>query len=997
MKYICFICLLLDGVLAVYYAIQLFCSREKRYIENRILAFLCLASAAWSFGFGGLVMQKGTEHAYFWWMLGLAGVFLYMTAAQLLAVVVSGVSIRFRQVLYWTAVPGAAAYLITANSAVSFRLGRMGMTAHLENRFSRHVDMIYLVSAAAVITGAAVYMLKKSEAGRLKAFAKKLLMVQILLMAGDILDGVFPMAEIFGVMGSSVTQCCGMVILYYAVNVINHTKINIMNMSEFIYYSLAMPVLVYDAERKLHIMNDAAVHFFGTSRELSALENIKISQLFAVDEQEVFQFEESHQDIDAVSQKSRIYCSLAVSKITDIYGDIIGYIIIVTDLSERIKAVHDLEEAKYEAEAANHAKSTFLAKMSHEIRTPMNAIIGFSELALKLELTQQVREYIEDIKTSSDNLLAIINDILDISKIESGRMELVCAEYYPVKIFRDVYLVIHTQAANKGLRFRMEIGSDIPRKLYGDKIRIRSILINLLNNAVKYTKQGSVVLKADLVKKQGEQAFLQFQVEDTGIGIREEEKDRLFQIFSQLDQRVNYGVEGTGLGLAIVKGYVTLMGGYITVDSIYGRGSVFTVVIEQKILDETPLNKNFYTLEEDDAQECGIGSIKIHGVHVLVVDDNFVNLKVAQSSLRYYGLEVDTASSGEEAVRLCREHDYHMVFMDQMMPQMDGIEAMRRIRSLNAHYAAGGSCKMIVLTADAVTGVRKRLIKLGFDEYLGKPMDYRQLERLFFKYLPEESIEAAASSEKHPAGVQPDRVESVGKQTAEVQTAETQPAELQTAEIQSCEKQAAGIQQILLCADVRQGICHCGGRVKDYLSVLQAVYERSGSQLEQLRHMLDEADYENFIIQVHALKGTALNIGAAYVSDLAKQLEQAGKAREYAYIRAHIDEFLKNYDELLAQTKAVLIQHELPAQEPEGKNGAGFSETKIIGMLQETGQCLEDFDYAKAAQVIRMLDAQSVPKPYQETAHRLNQWMDNMDIDKVQDEISRILEDHSKN
>lgn len=375
--------------------------------------------------------------------------------------------------------------------------------------------------------------------------------------------------------GSSLTQFWGLIVLYHAVAVINRSRINITNMSEFIYYSLAMPVLVYDVDRQLQIMNDAAASFLGISRESGqAAQNAAIGCLFEVDEEEIFSFADKHKNVDAVCRENQIYCSLAVSNISDSYGDLIGYIVIVTDLSERMKTIQELEEAIKEAETANRAKSTFLANMSHEIRTPMNAIIGFSELVLKMELDQQTREYIEDIKSSAGNLLAIINDILDFSKIESGKMELVCKDYYTAGLFNDIYLIINTQAKKKELDFRMNVDPDMPNKLYGDNIRIRGVLINLLNNALKYTERGSITFEAAVIEKKDDMATLEFRVADTGIGIRPEEQGTLFESFSRADMKLNYGVEGTGLGLAIAKGYVILMNGDINVQSTYGEGSV---------------------------------------------------------------------------------------------------------------------------------------------------------------------------------------------------------------------------------------------------------------------------------------------------------------------------------------------------------------------------------------------------------------------------------------
>jgi CheY-like chemotaxis protein len=365
----------------------------------------------------------------------------------------------------------------------------------------------------------------------------------------------------------------------------------------------------------------------------------------------------------------------------------------------------------------------------------MNAIVGFSELALSEELDPKIHEYIVDIRSASHNLLAIINDILDISKIESGKMELVCGEYYTKNLFNDVFLIVDGQTKKKGLKFKMSVADDMPKKMYGDKIRIRGVLINLLNNAVKYTDSGSVELQAQVLDKTDDIATLKLSVKDTGIGISKEDREKLFESFSQVDKTVNYGKEGTGLGLAIVQGFVELMGGEVSVESEYGKGSTFTVIIKQKILDDGAADK-IYTSSDEVSEDYGISDMKLEDVRVLVVDDNIMNLKMAKSSMEHYGLTTDIAGSGKLAVEMCRNTHYQIVFMDQMMPVMDGVEAMKEIRKLDKHYELGGPGKIIILTANTMNGMREQMMAEGFDEFLGKPLNFKQLERLLKRFLP---------------------------------------------------------------------------------------------------------------------------------------------------------------------------------------------------------------------------------------------------------------------
>lgn len=955
MKYIFSGCMFAGFVLAAYFAVSFFWSKEKKYLENRLLAVFCFSSAVWSLGFGALILQTDTDVAYLCRCVGMIGVFLYLITAQILVCHISGIPHTIRYTINGISFMGIFVYfLVIQKSQVVYHLEKMGMTYYFKPGFCNNIYTAYSIIIAFQIFVVTIYMIRCSTLKRIRAFGRKFLLVETLILLGMMLDTVFPLIGIAAIPGSSLTQFWGMIVLYNAVNVISRSRINITNMSEFIYYSMATPVLVYDSDRRIQIMNDEAVSFLKTDREKIAQENIPLDQIFDVGEEGLFTFPEKSKGVDALCRNNQLYCNLAINKINDNYGDIIGYIIIVTDLSERMKTVQRLEEAMEEAKAANKAKSTFLANMSHEIRTPMNAIIGFSELVLKMDIDEQVQEYVEDIKGSSYNLLAIINDILDISKIESGKMELVCQEYYTASLFNDVYLIIHTQAEKKGLEFNMAIDPDIPNKLSGDKIRIRGVLINLLNNAVKYTMEGSVSFEAKCLSRQGKEAVLEFKVSDTGIGIKEEEQGRLFESFSQVDRKMHYGVEGSGLGLAIAKGYVTLMGGDITVDSVYGKGSVFTAVIHQKVIDTSPLDES-YAREDEEMDEFSMGTMKITGVRVLLVDDNPVNLKVAEGSLRHYGMEVDMAASGEEAVALCQKEHYPLVFMDQMMPQMDGIEAMTHIRKIDPYYDFGGRCKIIVLTANAISGARQELMAKGFDEYLEKPMNFKHLEQLLAAFLPKECIQI-----------------------------QTENQEEQSENIFEAEDITL-LQDMLPKVEIKRGILNCGGNLEEYLKILQLTFRDGKKQLEELKNLQKKGNYSDYTIKIHALKGMALGVGAGWIADLARLQEQAGKNGEFGYIDAHMEEFLHEYELLLEQMREVLEKYQMMEGETEKKEI--LKKEDILQVLREIKQCMDGFDFAGAARLIREAKVCQLSEQDRKMLEQIGQWVDEAETDKIQELI----------
>lgn len=957
MKYIFSVSMFVNCVLALDFAVRFGWSNERKYIENRLVAFFCLGSALWSGSFAALFLQTSTDAAYICRSIGMIGTFLYLIVAQVLVCHISGIERGWRRFFNGISYLGIFVYFLSIKKGeVVYHLTDEGMTYYFKPGFCNNVYIVFVVVLSVNILIVISYMLRRAKAKRIQAFGKKFLLVEILIFLGMMFDTVFPMLGFGAIPGSSMTQFYGLLVLYSAENEINRSRVNIANMSEFIYYSLAMPVLVYDSERRIQIMNDAAASFLNISQNMIAEENIHISRLFDIDEEDAFAFCGNRRDVDVVCQKNQVYCSLAVNKIHDHYGDVIGYIIIVTDLSERMKTVQKLEEAIREADSANQAKSTFLANISHEIRTPMNVIIGFSELVLKMNLEKQVREYVEDIKDSSENLLAIINDLLDISKIESGKMELVCTDYYIGSLFQDVFMIINAQAKKKGLDFTMTVDPHMPSRLYGDKIRLRGVLINLLNNAVKYTKEGNVSLEARIVKQDADIVTLEFKVADTGAGIRLEEQDRLFESFSQVDRKVHYGVEGTGLGLAIVKGYVTLMNGDVTVQSVYGEGSVFTAVIDQKVIDATPLDK-FDGKAVSGVDDFTIGNMKMPGVRVLVVDDNQINLKVASSTLGYYQLTVDTASSGKEAIALCRENRYQMIFMDQMMPQMDGIEAMKEIRKLNGCYDFGGECKIIVLTANAVSGVREQLMSEGFDEYLGKPMNFKQLERLLARFVPKERI---------------------SHDTAENMRQSQEKEE---------EKQVRELGEMLPQVEINQGILFCGGHLRDYLEVLQLVSQDGEAQLKELERLQQQQDYLEYTIQIHGLKGSTRSIGARHLSELAKAQEKAGKEGDYTYIDTHIEEFEQEYRRLLEEIRVVLKHYRM--SETVIDTPEPVSETDFIQMLTELRQSMDALDFAGASKLVRETLPETLPEQYRDDFAKIRQWMGEMEEDKIREVIEK--------
>ncbi len=398
----------------------------------------------------------------------------------------------------------------------------------------------------------------------------------------------------------------------------------------------------------------------------------------------------------------------------------------------------EMERLMHEAEASNEAKSAFLANMSHEIRTPMNAICGMADMLLDEQLSEQGRECAVTIKSSGDGLLSIINDILDFSRIESGKMPITPEEYYFASLVHDVMSMMDVRVKDKPVELIAEVSDDVPSRLYGDTGRIKQILVNIMGNAVKFTHTGTVTLGISWKAEDAGEGRLSFRVTDTGIGIKQEDMEKLFDAFEQVDMKKNRGVEGTGLGLSICKLLVESMGGHISVESEYGKGSTFIFDIVQKVIDATPCeySKN----KKNVARKQFAVDFKASEARVLVVDDNKVNLRVAAGLLKKFGIMPDLVSNGQDCVDMIRgQAQYDLVFMDHMMPEMDGIEATELIRATGTAYT--DALPVIALSANAVKDMEKQFLAGGMNDFLPKPIDLAALAETLRRWLPDRVIQ----------------------------------------------------------------------------------------------------------------------------------------------------------------------------------------------------------------------------------------------------------------
>ena len=538
-----------------------------------------------------------------------------------------------------------------------------------------------------------------------------------------------------------------------------------------------------------------------------------------------------------------------------------------------------MEEKNVEAQNALEAKANFLANMSHEIRTPMNAICGMAQLLSERDLGVEESEYIETIQKSSESLLSIINEILDFSKIDSGKMEINEDEYHFNSLIHDVLSIIEFRLRDKSVKLITDISPNVPRVLIGDELRIRQILINLLNNAVNFTHKGSITLKIVWVQQGIGEGVLEVEVKDTGIGISDENMSKLFKAFGQIDTRKNRNVEGTGLGLAISKNLLELMGGGIWATSTPDYGSTFSFTLPQKVKDNRPSNyKNDHSVIVRENDEFKI-SFKAPTARVMIVDDNKVNLHVAFEIMKRFGFEATMIDNGAEAINRIEEHliNYDIIFMDHMMPFMDGVETTERIRALDSQYAK--EIPIVALTANAIKGVEKQFKEAGMNDYLSKPIHVNQLNDILKRWLPlEKQIRIVDGEEMN-------LVQSNVEKTKE--------------------QEEEDLLNMLKGVNVEDGIRNCGGNRNVYIRILQTF---SSSNLSSgLESYYEAADWDNYEVIAHSIKGACRNIGAAALADKAYTLELAGKEKKEDIIKANHDAFLAEYKELVGIITKTII------------------------------------------------------------------------------------------
>ena len=594
-----------------------------------------------------------------------------------------------------------------------------------------------------------------------------------------------------------------------------------------------------------------------------------------------------------------------------------------------------MQRAKDAAEKVSRAKSEFLSNMSHEIRTPINAILGMNEVILRECEDEKILAYSENVRVAGNTLLGLVNDILDFSKIEAGKIEIIPVEYDLSTMLNDLVNMVHVRADDKGLAISLDFDKNTPRCLYGDEVRIKQVITNILTNAVKYTEKGTVMFSVgfDYCNEDTNFVLLHVSVKDTGIGIKPEDMEKLFTKFERIEEKRNRNMEGTGLGLTITKNLLEMMGSSLQVESTYGVGSTFSFTLRQRVLKWDLLGN--YKASYHDAllrnRKKYREKFTAPEALVLMVDDNPMNLMVFKSLLKRTKVQIDTADDGDAGLLLTQSKKYDLIFLDHMMPNKDGIETLQELRTQKE--GPNLETPAICLTANAISGAREQYIEAGFDDYLTKPVDSGKLEDMLLTYLPKEKIgEASADDENSDADI-------------------AIPEALAPLRGQDWIDLSLGIQN--------------SGSADAYMPLLKIFYESLDGSMDKISGYYAAEKWKDYTVKVHALKSSALLIGAVDIAKKAQLLENAGKSGEMEYIRAHHRDFIEECQNFKEPVAEIFAEKESDAEKP-------VADAELMeGVLEEIRAAAEDLDAERLEAIFSEMEAYRIPEAQSELYEKL--------------------------
>lgn len=748
LQHIVFYSLTVMGVCSLFMGLQIFNMGCNKMANRKGLA-LCVCCFAWCTGYGWVLVATSEAMVYSARFLGMFGVYMWITMA-LSYVLEMGYAKKNRLQTNVIMIAMVVISLMITLQAfrendISVRTASFGVTFIMNDSIQKVLRYIYIGAILIIGTIILLQWYFTRQLKREKKAGVYFLIALFLFPIGAICDAILPYFGYPVFPSSCFTSFLATSLLFYVTKVNNAFSISMENVSRYVTESVQTPFFVLNSDCEIILMNRSGHNFLGRSIRKAVDVNCDYffqSESIVLSEELKRRVEAHEKDFSIQGEciSNHAICNMQFSVVYDRYQECLCMIMLVNDITNEYVTIKKLRASQQAEERANHAKSIFLANMSHEIRTPINTILGMDEMIIRETNESVIREYALNIQNSGKLLMALINDILDFSKIEAGKMEITPDEYELGSMLNDIVNMANARAEDKGLHFYIEADEKIPHRLYGDEMRIRQIITNLVNNSIKYTQKGQVTLRMGWKLVAPSRMNLLIDVIDTGIGIRKEDMDKIFLSFERLDIRKNKSIEGSGLGLSIVSKLLEIMHGKMEIESEYGKGSVFHIAIPQKIIDYDPMG-DFKAMYERSIQQMKIYQERFTApdAKVLVVDDNEMNLAVVKGFLKKTKIQLTTAMSGAECLEYLQKEKYDIIFMDHMMPEMDGIETLKKIQE--KYGETYQDVPVIALTANAISGAKEMYLSCGFSDYLAKPIDASMMEAILIKYLPPELIQ----------------------------------------------------------------------------------------------------------------------------------------------------------------------------------------------------------------------------------------------------------------
>lgn len=711
--------------------------REKN--AGRLRYFMLIMGvfgALWSGGYGIMGFAETAKQAELFRTVGIVGVVGFMmTEALMIAYMIHLPKWLYRVYVAAFGLVGVIDLFFFIPDHHDFVRIDGRMCYYATNSMARKIHSGFLAFVTVTMLGMAVIWVCKKKTKREASYVRATILSNLAILVSIIPDTILPLLGKPSFPSSAYGMFLTYMITWFWATKFNAFSITVSNLSQYIYESANTAILIFDECFQLVLANCYGHRLL----EIEDVQHQDLTELFQCTQEEADQLlasvlRENQGVAELMTQKGGVSCSLNFTVARDFQKEPYCIVCFVYDLTKEKNMLCELLQA-------NEAKSQFLANMSHEIRTPINGILGMDSMLLKECQDEGLREYAKNIQSAGQSLLSIINDILDISKIESGKLEIIPTRYELFSILNDCYNLTKVKIEEKPITLHMKINENIPAKLYGDEVRIRQVMNNFLSNSAKYTHEGSITFGVDYEEKSESEIWLIITVSDTGIGIKEEDLEKLFASFTRIEEKRNRNIEGTGLGLNLTKNLVDLMQGEITVKSIYEEGSCFTAKIPQKIIDKTPMGDfdKRYRQYIHQSEEQAI-SLCAPDAKILVVDDVPMNLIVVKGLLKATKIQIDTAKNGANCLELVKKNRYDIIFLDHLMPEMDGIETLQNMKLLEEN--PNRNTPVIMLTANAIVGAKEEYMEAGFTDYLTKPVQETLLHEMIMKYLPKELYES---------------------------------------------------------------------------------------------------------------------------------------------------------------------------------------------------------------------------------------------------------------